>query len=428
VGHVIVVGATGLIGSAVAARLAAAGREVVAVSRGGSKPAGSTMRPVALDLAKATAEDWQTLLADAEAVVNCAGVLQSGPSDDAAGTHDKGLKVLVAACEAAGVRRFVHLSAMGVDQATPTDFSRSKLAGDAALMASGLDWVILRPSVVLGQPVYGASALMRGLAALPVLPIMPETGPLRPVVLDDVVATILTSLRPDAPARVAMNLAGPDTFAFADLVALYRSWLGWRPARRIAVPGWLAGLAYRVGDLAGRLGWRPPVRSNAEGEVARGAALDGAEWARLTGIAPQSLPAFLSAHPATVQERWFAGLYLLKPVIFVSLAVFWTGSGLASLGPGYGTGLALMREGGAAALAPLAIIAGGLADLAIGVAIAFRRTAKPALLAGLAVSLAYAVAGTLVTPWLWVDPLAPLLKIAPVGALHFVALAILEDR
>lgn len=91
-------------------------------------------------------------------------------------------------------------------------------------------------------------------------------------------------------------------------------------------------------------------------------------------------------------------------------------------------GNALMQQSGAGALAPVTIIGGGLADVLIGIGIAVRRTAGPALIAGIVVSLAYALAGTILTPRLRLDPLAPLLKIAPVIALHLVALATLRDR
>jgi hypothetical protein len=77
---------------------------------------------------------------------------------------------------------------------------------------------------------------------------------------------------------------------------------------------------------------------------------------------------------------------------------------------------------------PVVIVAGGVADLLIGTGIAVRRTARPALVAGIVVSLLYAAAGTLFTPQLWLDPLAPLLKIAPIVALLLVALATLEER
>jgi len=57
-----------------------------------------------------------------------------------------------------------------------------------------------------------------------------------------------------------------------------------------------------------------------------------------------------------------------------------------------------------------------------------RRTVRPALYVAIAVSLFYVVAGTAITPWLWLDPLGPLVKAGPILALTLVALAVLEDR
>lgn len=432
--RIFVIGATGLIGSHVVAALLGAGHEVTGAARcvGPASRRLPGVRWRAVDLARASAEEWRGWLAAIEVVVNCAGALQSGPADDITGTHARGLAALVAGCESAGVRRVIHFSAIGVDRQTPTEFSRSKRAGDEALMAGRLagrlEWVILRPSLVLGRPAYGASALIRGLAALPVRPVMPDSAPLQPVVLDDVVATVLFFVAPATPARVALELAGPERFDFDALVALYRRWLGHDPALRLKLPRWAAGIAYALGDLAGLFGWRPPVRSTARREIARGAMSEGTAWTRLTGIVPQSMAAMLQANPASVQEGWFAGLYLLKPLLLASLTLFWMGSGLASLGPGYGSGLALLQQGGADMLAAVSVLGGGVADLGIGVGLALRRSARLALLAGLALALLYVLAGSVLTPWLWLDPLAPLLKIAPVSALHLVALATLRDR
>ena len=114
--------------------------------------------------------------------------------------------------------------------------------------------------------------------------------------------------------------------------------------------------------------------------------------------------------------------------MFVVFSAFWIATALISLGPGYAIGKSLMEEGGAGALAGPSVVAGALADLVIGIGIAFRGTARIALYGALAISLFYAAAGTLLVPRLWIDPLGPMLKIWPIIALNLVALAILDDR
>ncbi|GLS28357.1 NAD(P)H-binding [Mesorhizobium albiziae] len=165
--RILVTGSSGLIGTAVCARLVVEGYDVVRAQR--RKPdradEGETIIPI--DMANAlAAEDWSHALRGVDAVVNCAGVLQDSAREHTTEVHAWGAGALFRSCERAGVRRVIHFSAIGVDREQSSAFSASKLAGDEALMKLDLEWVVLRPSVVLGQPVFGASALFRGLAAL----------------------------------------------------------------------------------------------------------------------------------------------------------------------------------------------------------------------------------------------------------------------
>jgi len=428
--RVLLTGATGLIGGAVLAGLHGDGHEAVAVVRGTGATAQlpEAARCVALDIAEATSPgDWLPHLTDIVAVVNCAGVLQDSPRDSTAGVHTDGAAALFAACEQAGVRRVVQISAIGVDRGAATAFARSKLAGDEALTARNLEWVILRPSVVVGRRAYGGSALFRGLAASPLLPRVADTGPLQVVQLDDVVRTVLFFLKPDAPSRIVLDLAGPERLSLDEVLIAYRRWLGLGEARFVTVPGWLVGATCRLGDLIGLLGWRPPLRSTTRLESMRGAVGDPVPWMRLTGIEPQSLRAALAAEPASVQERWFARLYLVKPLALAMLALYWVATGLVALGPGWEDAVGLIQEAGFSAAAALAA-AGATADIAIGVGIAVRRTAKPALRAALALSIAYVTLATFLLPGLWTDPLGPLMKVLPILVLTLVALAVLDDR
>ena len=425
--RVLIVGVTGFVGAALAQRLLVAGIAVDGVSR--RRPT-APIRHVALDLAGMTdAAAWRPHLRGIDAVVNCAGLLQDAPGESVARVHRDAPAALFAACEAAGVRRVIQVSAVGVDREGGSDFARTKHAADLALQERDLDWVILRPSVIIGEGAYGGSALLRGLAALPFVPVMAGMPPLQPVLLDDVLASIEHFVAPTTPARVALDLAGPESWRFEDLVAGFRRWMRWPPARVLPLGAAPATLMFKLGDAAALLGWRPAMRTTAGQEMRRAAQADGAAWRAAVGFAPRGPSTFFAARPASVQERWFARLFFVKPLLFATLAFFWFATGVICLGPGWRAGLAMMAEAGLTpALAIIVVAAGALCDLAIGGAIAFRRSARAGLYAAIAVSLAYAAIGTALLPRLWVEPMGALLKIVPLLALHLAALAIVEDR
>lgn len=426
--RILVLGGTGLIGAAVSARLLADGHDVVRLAR--SVPAhADRSRAIAANIAKLTREeDWFPYLEGVDAVVNCAGVLQDSARDSTAGVHRDGMGALFRACAARQVRRIIQISAIGVDSPNPTAFSRTKQEGDTLLMGCDLDWVILRPVVVIGRAASGGSALLRALAAFPVLPVPADAEPFQTVQLDDLTESVVFFLKPEAPSKLTLEVAAPELLRFQDVVAAFRRWFGWKPARIIRPPKVIERLVYRLGDAVSWLGWRPPLRSTARLEIERGAAGDPSAWIETTGIRPMSLEDGLAAEPPSVQERWFSRLYLVKPVVFGVLALYWVLTGLIALGPGWQAAVGRFNASGVGALGPWLVVAGSVADIAVGLGIAYRRTARLALWAALALSAAYLVAGTILLPALWIDPLGPLIKVVPIGVLIFVALMILEER
>jgi hypothetical protein len=224
-----------------------------------------------------------------------------------------------------------------------------------------------------------------------------------------------------------IELAGPEKFTFDEIVALMRAWMRWPAARTLRMPAPLATLVYWLGDAVALLGWRPPVRSTAQREMRRGAIADAA--AVQMPITPTNLRNALTREPASVQERWFARMYFVKPLMLAIIVLFWLSTAFVSLGPGWDYGVGLMAEGGVEGTpATLTVIAGALADLCIGLAIAYRPTNRIGLYAAIAISFAYAIIGTILVPRLWADPLGPMLKIWPIIVLHLAALAIREDR
>jgi hypothetical protein len=101
---------------------------------------------------------------------------------------------------------------------------------------------------------------------------------------------------------------------------------------------------------------------------------------------------------------------------------------LVSLTTGFRSGVELMISTGAGALSGPAVIAGALADIAVGTLMVWRPTSRLGLQGAIALSAFYLIAGSVLRPDLWNEPLGPLLKILPILVLHLVAMAILDER
>ena len=431
--RVLVTGGYGLIGSAILAQLHQDGHELVGLGRDVA-PARRRFpyaRWIAADARKLTSvAAWRAHLDGIGAVVNCLGVLQDGARDDVRGVHVVATCALFDACREAGIRRVVHISMLGADAAAPTEFARSKAQADAHLATLDLDWLILRLGLVLAPAAYGGTALLRAIAACPlVTPVIAADSRIQVVSVADVVCTVALGLKPGAPVRAVWQLAHPHVHRLEDIVVAMRAWLGC-PVR----PVW------RVPERAGRgsaactdalswLGWRSPARTTALKQLTAGVTGDPRAWMAATGILPRSLADIFADWPATVQERWFARLYLVKPLAIAVLALYWAITGAITLGPGYASASAqLAASGFPPALVAPAVFWGGLFDVALGLLLLVRRFTKPVLLLMLSVTPLYLLLGTVLAPHLWLDPLGPYIKIFPMLLASLLTLTILDER
>lgn len=432
--RVLVTGGYGLIGAAILAQLHRDGHEVVgfgrtvAVARRRFPYAGW----IAADVrGLTTAPAWRPVLEGIDAVVNCLGVLQDGARDDVQGVHVGATCALFDACQDAAIGRVIHISMLGAEPDAPTEFARSKAEGDAYLMRLDLDWLILRPGLVLAPAAFGGSAMLRAIAACPlVTPVIGADARIQVVSVADIARTVSFALKPGAPARAIWQLAHGQVHRLEDIVLALREWLG-DPDRPLwRVPEWAARAVAICADVLSWLGWRSPARSTALTQLTAGVTGDPREWMAATGITPRSLDDILADWPSDVQERWFARLYLLKPAAIAALAVFWILSGLVALGPGGDAAAAhLAASGFPPTLVGVTVFWGAVLDVVLGLLLLLvRRFTRAVLLVMLAVTPLYLLIGTLLAPQLWLDPLGPYVKIVPMLLATAFTLAILDER
>lgn len=422
---VLVLGAHGFIAGFVIAALRARGWRVL---RGVRDPARILQADERLcDFAAMTAaEDWREALKGVDAVVNAAGILRERGRQTFEAIHVAAPLALAQACVAAGVRRFVQISALGRPE--DGDFIASKHRFDAALLALPLSAAVLRPSVVYSASgSYGGSSLLRALAALPVAHAVPGDGrwPIQPIAAEDLGELVARAVEGDATGL--FEVGGPEVLSLRDYQAAWRRWLRIPGQRVLRVPEALVGVQVALGEALGRgpMGatlWRMLRRGNIAGDdmlPKLRAAFD---------VAPRTLEAALAAHPSQVQDRWQAQLYFLAPALKAATIALWLLSAWVGFVTPAATIEALAAGSPLAGLAPVAL-ARATAALDLVLALWLLAGWRPRLCVGLMLLsvLGYTAAFGALLPAQWLDPLGGLAKnlmILPALA----ALWVLADR
>lgn len=428
--RILILGGYGFIGAEIARALLREGHEVVGLGRNAAT--GKRLVPeaqwIGADIAKLDApEEWAPHLSGIEAIVNAAGALQDSARDDLEAVHHRAVAALVEA--AAKVKRFIQISAPGAEASASTAFMRTKAAGDAAVRAALFDWIVLKPGLVIGRGAYGGTALLRMLAGFPLMtPLVAASARVQTVSVDDVADAVIKALKGEVPMRRDYDLVEDEPHSLRDIVRGFRRQLGFAPARfEPDLPHWVSKIVGPLADFAGWLGWRSALRSTALNVVRENVLADPAPWRAATGRSLRTFEQALALLPGTAQERLFARAQLALPLMIVALGVFWILSGAIGLVTIEEAAAHLQRAVGVEAAKAL-VVAGSLADMAIGAGLFLRRTARQAALASVAVAGFYLVAGTLTEPALWLDPFGALAKIIPLMAMGLAVALMLEER
>jgi uncharacterized protein YbjT (DUF2867 family) len=181
----------------------------------------------AVDVVQASVHDntaLDALLQGADAVVNLVAILHGTPADFDR-VHVTLPTRLLQACERAGVKHFVHVSALGVPDApnqAPSHYLRSKAQGEAVLRQAShaLAVTVLRPSVIFGAHDRFLNLFASMQAVAPVVPLAGAAAQFQPVWVNDVARALVAVLRQPQAQGQLYECVGPDVLSLADLVRL----------------------------------------------------------------------------------------------------------------------------------------------------------------------------------------------------------------
>jgi uncharacterized protein YbjT (DUF2867 family) len=219
--EIAVMGATGFVGSHLVAHLTSVGHRVRAVSRGGRRRPEWGDRVEALEADVVTGQGLDAALRGADALVHLVAIPREGRGRSFEAVNVGGVRNVVAAARRAGVPRIVHLSVLGVTGDERYRYLASKWRGEELVRDSGLEWVILRPSLLFG-PGDGFFNLIKetltwwspGVVAIP----GDGSAEFQPLAVDDLALAIERCVADPARAGSIYELGGPERIAYREIV------------------------------------------------------------------------------------------------------------------------------------------------------------------------------------------------------------------
>lgn len=223
---ILVIGGSGFVGTYLTRHLLDQGHSVTVASRKGQGPVQGA-RYVSADAGKNTGLTQAAQGQDA--VIYLVGVIREQGDQTFVQAHVDGVRNSLQAAQNVGIRRFVHMSALGAAKGTGSRYFETKAQGEELVQSYGLEWTILRPSLIFGpgDDFFGGT-LRRLVEAL--TPFIPQIGdghfPFRPVWIGDVAAAFEQSLRLGRTVGSSYDLVGPKEYTFRELLLLVRDALG----------------------------------------------------------------------------------------------------------------------------------------------------------------------------------------------------------
>ena len=248
--RVFVTGGTGFVGRAVVQALRAAGCGVrLLVRRGSERDLQGLGAIERIEGDVMSRQSLEQAIAGCDAAIHLVGIIREQPS---AGitferVHTQGTLNVLAAAEAVGARRYVHMSALGTRAGARSRYHQTKWAAEEAVRASRLPWTIFRPSIIYGRGDGFVTQLARMIERLPIVPVI-GTGRqrLQPVPVAHVAEGFVRALSLDTSVKHTYDVGGPEPVTMVDLVDRVARAMGRRRPLKANVPLGLVRTVTRV--------------------------------------------------------------------------------------------------------------------------------------------------------------------------------------
>ncbi len=215
---IFISGGTGFVGGHLTRELLNRGHELrLLVHRSGAKVEG--VEQIEGDITHL--EDFAGAIKGCDAVINLVGIIREFPSQGATfeKLHVQATANILAAAQKGGVRRYLQMSALGTRPNAVSQYHKTKFRAEELVRASGLEWTIMRPSLIYGPKDAFINMLADQLRTVPVMPVIGNgLYRLQPIHADDVARCFALALEQPETIGQCYELCGNDRLSYLELL------------------------------------------------------------------------------------------------------------------------------------------------------------------------------------------------------------------
>lgn len=220
---VFLTGGTGFVGREILHQLHTANHGIRLLARNPGSPALQELRArYNIEAIAGDVTDAQSLLGavtGCDAVIHLVGIISEVGNQTFENIHVRGTENVARAAQTAGIRRYLHMSALGTQPNAPARYHQSKWAGEQLVRNSGLDWTIFRPSIIYGPGDQFVNMYLNMARFSPVLPVIGgHTTKFQPVAVQDVATSFVKALTEPRAIGRTFDLCGPERFTLEEIL------------------------------------------------------------------------------------------------------------------------------------------------------------------------------------------------------------------
>ena len=215
---ILVTGGTGFVGSHLMKRLASERIQTRCLARKTSDI--EELKELGIEVAYGNVLDKESLkkaVEDVETVIHLVGIIVEKKGATFEIIHTQGTKNLIEVSKEAGVQRFIYISALGARENARSRYHKTKWEAERAVINSAMEYVIFRPSIMIGEGGEFITMLSKIVRWAPIIPIIDGESKVQPIYVENTVDCIIRSLTDPKTTNRIFEIAGPDQITYKEL-------------------------------------------------------------------------------------------------------------------------------------------------------------------------------------------------------------------